>query len=69
MNKLTLKDLEKLRIWVDEIYYDYLLVSTKSQKNLDKIARKLGLETHAEHVARVEKNTSAFLKIFKIIQN
>ena len=55
MDKLTVKDLENLREWVDQMYWDWDRMSSSGQETLDKIADKLGLETSKELETRVEK--------------
>ena len=55
MDKLKLKDLDQLREWVDQMYWDWDRMSSSGQDTLDKIADKLGLETSEELETRVEK--------------
>ena len=55
MDKLKLKDLYQLREWVDQMYWDFVRLSSSGQETLDKIADKLGLETSKELETRVEK--------------
>ena len=55
MDKLTVKDLQELRNWVDQMYWDWDRMSSSGQETLDKIADKLGLETSKEVEARVEE--------------
>ena len=55
MYKLTLSDLNDLRTWVDQMYWDFDRLSSSGQETLDKIADKLGLETSKELETRVEK--------------
>ena len=55
MDKLTVKDLQNLREWVDQMYWDWDRMSSSGQETLDKIADKLGLETSKELETRVEK--------------
>jgi len=55
MDKLKLKDLDQLREWVDQMYWDWDRLSSSGQETLDKIADKLGLETSKELETRVEK--------------
>jgi hypothetical protein len=55
MDKLTVKDLQDLRNWVDQMYWDWDRMSSSGQETLDKIADKLGLETSKEVEARVEE--------------
>ena len=45
MDKLRLSDLNQLREWVDQMYWDWDRMSSSGQDTLDKIADKLGLET------------------------
>jgi|TARA_B110000483_G_scaffold30536_1_gene37082 formylmethanofuran dehydrogenase subunit E len=44
-DKLTLNDLNQLREWVDQMYWDWDRMSSSGQETLDKIANKLNLET------------------------
>ena len=53
MDKLKLKDLDQLREWVDQMYWDWDRMSSSGQETLDKIADKLGLETSKELETRV----------------
>ena len=53
MDKLKLKDLDQLREWVDQMYWDWDRLSSSGQETLDKIADKLGLETSKELETRV----------------
>ena len=53
MDKLTVKDLQDLRNWVDQMYWDWDRMSSSGQETLDKIADKLGLETSKELETRV----------------
>ncbi len=46
MDKLKLKDLDQLKEWVNEMYWDYDRLSSSGQETLDKIANKLGLENN-----------------------
>ena len=46
MDKLKLKDLDQLKEWVNEMYWDYDRLSSSGQETLDKIANKLGLESN-----------------------
>ena len=55
MDKLRLSDLNDLRTWVDQMYWDWDRMSSSGQETLDKIADKLGLETSKELETRVEK--------------
>ncbi len=55
MDKLRLSDLNQLREWVDQMYWDWDRMSSSGQDTLDKIADKLGLETSKELETRVEK--------------
>jgi len=55
MDKLRLSDLNDLRKWVDQMYWDFDRLSSSGQETLDKIADKLGLETSKELETRVEK--------------
>jgi hypothetical protein len=55
MDKLTVKDLQDLRNWVDQMYWDWDRMSSSGQETLDKIADRLGLETSKEVEARVEE--------------
>ena len=55
MDKLRLSDLNQLREWVDQMYWDWDRLSSSGQETLDKIADKLGLETSKELETRVEK--------------
>ena len=55
MDKLRLSDLNDLRTWVDQMYWDFDRLSSSGQETLDKIADKLGLETSKELETRVEK--------------
>ena len=55
MDKLTVKDLQELRNWVDQMYWDWDRMSSSGQETLDKIADRLGLETSKEVEARVEE--------------
>ena len=55
MDKLKLKDLDQLREWVDQMYWDWDRLSSSGQETLDKIADKLGLETSKELEIRVQK--------------
>jgi len=55
MDKLRLSDLNDLRAWVDQMYWDFDRLSSSGQETLDKIADKLGLETSKELETRVEK--------------
>jgi len=55
MDKLTVKDLQDLRNWVDQMYWDWDRMSSSGQETLDKIADKLGLETSKEVEAKVQK--------------
>ena len=54
-DKLTLNDLNQLREWVNQMYWDWDRMSSSGQETLDKIADKLGLETSKEVEARVEE--------------
>jgi hypothetical protein len=47
MDKLTLKDLEQLREWVDQMYWDFDRMSRSGQDTLNKIADRLGVQNHA----------------------
>ena len=42
MDKLRLSDLNDLRTWVDQMYWDFDRLSSSGQETLDKIADKLG---------------------------
>jgi len=55
MDKLKLKDLDQLREWVDQMYWDWDRLSSSGQETLDKIADKLGLETNKEIETRNER--------------
>ena len=55
MDKLKLKDLDQLREWVDQMYWDWDRMSSSGQETLDKIADKLGLETSKELEIRNER--------------
>ena len=55
MDKLTVKDLQDLRNWVDQMYWDWDRMSSSGQETLDKIADRLGLETSKEVEAKVQK--------------
>lgn len=46
MDKLTLKDLEQLREWVDQMYWDFDRMSRSGQDTLNKIADRLGVQNH-----------------------
>jgi ribosomal protein S19E (S16A) len=48
MDKLKLKDLDQLREWVDQMYWDFDRLSSSGQETLDKIAKKIGLEDKEE---------------------
>ena len=55
MDKLTVKDLQDLRKWVDQMYWDFDRLSSSGQETLDKIANKLGMETTQDVENRVNK--------------
>ena len=46
MDKLKIKDLDQLREWVDQMYWDFDRLSRSGQETLDKIAEKLGMGNH-----------------------
>lgn len=48
MHRLTTKDIDQLKIWVDQMYWDFDRMSRSGQDTLDKIAKKIGLETEEE---------------------
>lgn len=48
MHKLTTKDIDQLKIWVDQMYWDFDRMSQSGQDTLDKIATKLGLPTEED---------------------
>ena len=56
MDKLKLKDLDQLREWVDQMYWDFDRLSSSGQETLDKIAEKLGMETNADVESRINKS-------------
>ena len=56
MDKLKLKDFDQLREWVDQMYWDFDRLSSSGQETLDKIAKKLGMETNADVESRVNKS-------------
>ena len=56
MDKLRLSDLNQLREWVDQMYWDFDRLSSSGQETLDKIADKLGMETNADVESRINKN-------------
>ena len=56
MDKLKLKDLDQLKEWVDQMYWDFDRLSSSGQETLDKIAEKLGMETNADVESRINKN-------------
>jgi len=56
MDKLRLSDLNDLRTWVDQMYWDFDRLSNSGQETLDKIADKLGMETNADVESRINKN-------------
>jgi len=45
MHRLTSKDIDQLKTWVDQMYWDFDRMSRSGQDTLDKIATKLGLPT------------------------
>jgi len=56
MDKLKLKDLDQLREWVDQMYWDFDRLSRSGQETLDKIAEKLGMESNADVENRINRN-------------
>jgi len=48
MHRLTSKDIDQLKIWVDQMYWDFDRMSRSGQDTLDKIATKLGLGDEEE---------------------
>ena len=50
MDKLKLKDLDQLREWVDQMYWDWQRLSRSGQDTLDEIAELIGLQ-HVDAVS------------------
>jgi len=48
MDKLRLSDINDLRTWVDQMYWDFDRLSSSGQETIYKIAKKIGLEDKEE---------------------
>lgn len=68
MDKLRLSDLNDLRTWIDQMYWDFDRLSSSGQETLDKIADKLGLETSKELETRVADQIEG-MDITEVLKN
>ena len=66
MHKLTTKDIDQLKIWVDQMYWDFDRMSRSGQDTLDKIATKLGLPTE-EDMNQLDVLNSLNDKVYDVI--